>query len=149
MQSSRSKLMTCAREGLLLKFQSIRTATSDRCMQKQAWKQSLLLVWINSNRRLQIWKLYTVFSVKRYYDMMVVKARLSSLSESGEMGSIPSGCWNSLQPSAILDGTEPFSALTCSIQYCCALYVPPPLLPILLVAISYWWYIQISRISPL
>ena len=40
----------------------------------------------------------------------------------GGMDSIPAGCWNSLQPLAILRGTEPVSALTHTILSCSALY---------------------------
>ena len=45
-----------------------------------------------------------------------------SHSELGDMCSIPDECWISLQPSAILRGTEPVGALTRTLLYCCPLY---------------------------
>ena len=46
-----------------------------------------------------------------------------SRSESGGSGSIPTGCWNLLQPTTILRGTEPISALTRALFYIAVLSI--------------------------
>ena len=119
----------------ILQLQSMSNAM--RCIdQRFAFKNSVIsflaLIFNLSNLRTTIllWKkrfpvakhvkLYTIFfcSLTRICALLIKV----SWSESGGSSSIPAGCWNPLQPSAILLGTEPALHWHAHFLYCWALY---------------------------